>query len=131
VHLVEEPPLIPPALDAFHEGTTGYDFQEDALAACYGWYETVELTLMWQELAAGTELYPERTAWYLDEIAHLAQDSTPRFNYGHCVQAVVYARGKNGLERLAATGDTPDEAIEALYQYVYEWSRLLQDGVRS
>jgi len=131
VHLMEEQPPIPLALDSFHEGGTGYDSREDALAACYGWYEAAELTQRWQKLAARTELYPERTAWYLDEIAHFVGDNTPRFNFGHCVQAVVYARGKNGLECLAATGETLDEAIRALYQCVYEWSRLLQDGVRS
>jgi hypothetical protein len=131
VHLVEEPPPIPPALDAFCEGETGYDHREAALTACYAWYEAAELTEVWQALAAHTELYPERTAWYLDEIACLVGDNPPRFHYGLCVQAVVYTRGLNGLERLVATGATPDEAIEALYQRVYEWSRMLQDGIGS
>jgi hypothetical protein len=131
VHLVEEPPPIPLALDSFHEGGTGYDSREDALAACYAWYEAAELLKSWQELAAGTELYPERNTWYLDEIAHLLGDNTPCFHYGLCVQVVVHARGKNGLECLAAMGTTPDEAIEALYQCVYEWSRMLQDEVYS
>jgi hypothetical protein len=39
---------------------------------------------------------------------------------------VVLARGKDSIEVIAATGNTPDEAIETLYQCVYEWSRMLQ-----
>jgi hypothetical protein len=134
VHLVEEPPLIPPALDSYYAGGTGYDCREEALAACYAWHEVPELTKHWQELAAHTELYPERNAWYLDEITHLVGENIPRFHYGLCVQAVVCAKpaqGKSGLECITATGDTPDEAIEALYKYVYEWSRMLHDRVCS
>jgi hypothetical protein len=89
------------------------------------------LTKSWQELAAHTELYPERNAWYLDEIAHLVGDNTQCFHYGLRVQAAIYARCQNGLVCLAVTGDTPDEAIEALYQRVYEWSRMLQDEICS
>jgi hypothetical protein len=131
VHVVEDDPLIPPALDAFLEGEAGYLCREEALAACQACYEAAELTEVWQELAARTELYPERNAWYLDEIAHLAGDDTPRLHYGLSVQAEVCVRGKNGLERIAATGDTPDEALEALYQHVYKWSSMLQDEVCS
>jgi len=125
VYLLEELPLIPPALDSSHHKQSGYLCREEARTACHIWYEAAELTQEWWELAARSELYPERTAWYLDEIAHLAGDDTPRLHYGLSVHAVVRARGKNGQEIIAATGNSPDEAIEALYQCVYEWSRVL------
>ncbi len=32
--------------------------------------------------------------------------------------------GTNGLERIAATGTTPDEVIEAHNPRVYVWSRM-------
>jgi hypothetical protein len=38
------------------------------------------------------------------------------------VQVVVLAAGNNTVEAIAAKGDTHDEAIETLYQRVYEWS---------
>jgi hypothetical protein len=126
VYLLEDPPLIPPALDSFDDQRSGYLCREEARDACHTWCEAAELTQEWWELAARTELYPERTVWYLDEIARLTGDDTPLLHHGLPVQAVVHARGKNGLEIIAATGDTPDEAIEALYQCVYEWSRMLQ-----
>ena len=126
VALLEDPPPIPPARDSFREEVSGYLCREEARDACHAWYETEVLTQEWQKLAARTELYPERTAWYLDEIAHLVGDDPPRLHCGLSVQIVVSARGKNGLESIAATSDTPDEAIEILYQHVYEWSRMLQ-----
>jgi hypothetical protein len=126
VYLLEDPPLIPPALDSSHDQLSGYLCREEALTACHTWCEAAELTQEWRRLAARTELYPERNAWYLDEIAHLAGDDTPRLHCAISVQAVVLARGNDSLEVIAATGNTPDEAIETLYQRVYEWSWKLQ-----
>jgi hypothetical protein len=126
VSLLEDPPPIPPALDSFHEEVSGYLCREEARDACYAWYETEELIQVWRKVAARTELYPERTAWYLDEIAHLAGDDAPLLDHGLSVQAMVCAQGKNGLEVIAATGNTPDEAIESHNPRVYEWSRMLQ-----
>jgi len=45
------------------------------------------------------------------------------------VHAVVLARqtaGNDCTQVIAAKGSTPDEAIETLYQRVYEWSWKLQ-----
>ena len=56
----------------------------------------------------------------------LAGGDTPRLHCGISVHAMVLARRTTGIEVITATGDTPDEAIEALYQCVYEWSRMLQ-----
>ena len=127
-YVLVDPPLIPPALDSFHERGPDYDCREGALAACNAWCEVAELLellvllVYWRGLAACTELYPERNAWYLDEIARLAGDDTPRLRRGISVYAVVLAAGIESVEVIAATGNTPDEAIETLYQRVYEWS---------
>ena len=83
IDVLEISPLIPPALDTLHDSEPGYVCREEAIEACRSWCEAVALTEYWRGLAARTELYPERNAWYLDE------------------------------------------AIETLYQRVYEWSRKL------
>jgi hypothetical protein len=118
ISLVEQPP-------------SGYLCREEALAACHAWYEEAELTQEQRKLGARTELYPERNVWYLEEIMRLTGGDAPRLHCGLSIQAMVQARGKDGLESITATGATPDEAIEALYQHVYEWSRILQDEVCS
>jgi hypothetical protein len=128
----EGSPLIPPALDSFQERRPGYDCREEAIEACLAWREAVELPLCWRELAARTELYPERNVWYLDEMVQLAGgDDTPRLHCGVSAQAVVLARGHDRMEVIAATGDTPDEAIETHNPRVYEWSRRPQAIARA
>jgi hypothetical protein len=122
VYLLEDPPLIPPAFDSFHDQRSGYICREEALEACHAWCEEAELTEEWRGLAARTELYPERNAWYLDEMVQLAGDDTPHLHCGISVQAVVLATGNNTVEVIAAIGNTPDEAMETFYQRVYEWS---------
>jgi hypothetical protein len=127
VYRVETSPLIQPARDSLHERVPGYTCREEAIEAFSAWNETCKLTQDWRWLAALTEVYPERNAWYLDEIVRLpGGDDTPHLHYGISVQAMVLARGTDSIEVITATGDTPDEAIEALYQCVCEWSRMLQ-----
>ena len=122
--LEESEAFIPPALPPCHDPAQGYDLREEAIEACHAWLEAAELPQEWQGLAARTEVYPERNAWYIDEIAHLAGgDDTPRLHCGTSVHAVVFVQqttGYNGTRIIAARGDTPDEAIETLYQRVYE-----------
>jgi hypothetical protein len=127
IDILEGSPLIPPALDSLHDPEPGHDCREEAIEACRSWCEAVELTEYWRGLAALTELYSERNSWYLDEIEQLAGgDDTLHLHCGISVQAVVLARGNDGVEVIAASEDTPDEAIETLYQRVYEWSRKQQ-----
>ncbi len=124
VYILDGSPLIPPALDSFHDPGQGYVCREEALEACHVWCEVAELIEVWRALAARTELYPERNAWYLDEIEQLAGDDTLQFRCGIPVHALVLARQTAGNDSVAvidATGNTPDEAIETLYQHVYEW----------
>ena len=132
IDILEGSPLIPPALDSLHDPEPGHDCREEAIEACRSWCEAVELTEYWRGLAAWTELYPERNSWYLDEIEQLAgRDDTPHLHCGISVQAMVLARNDDRSEVITATGDTPDEAIETLYQRVYEWSRKLQTSASS
>ena len=127
VYILERSPHIHPARNSLHKRVPGYTCREEAIEAFYAWNETCELTQNWRWFAALTEVYPERNAWYLDEIVQLTGgDDTPHMHYGISVQAMVLARGIDGIEVITATGDTPDEAIETLYQRVYEWSRMLQ-----
>jgi hypothetical protein len=133
INVMDGSPLIPPARDTFHDPEPGYVCREEAIEA---WREAVELTEYWRGLAACTELYPERNVWFLDEIEQLAGgDDTTYLHCGISVQAVVLARQTardiDSVEVIAATGDTPDEAIETLYQRVYEWSRKLQTNASS
>ena len=81
VYVLERSPLIPPALDSFRDPGSGYDCREEAIEACRAWCETFELSGDWRWLAARTELYPERNAWYLDEIVQLTNgDDTPHLH---------------------------------------------------
>ena len=113
--------LIPPALAQRSEACQGYGCRKEAIEACYAWHEAAALPVQWQTLAASTEVYPERNAWYLEEIARLTGDSTPRLSCGIDVSAVVMTdrSGSNGV--ITAVGTTIDEAVEALYQRVYRW----------
>ena len=121
VYILKGSPLIPPALDSLNEPGQGYDCREAAIEAYHAWCEAAELPLYWRGLAARTELYPERNAWYLDEIVQMAGDDTPWLRCGISVYAVVLAAGIESVEIIDATANTPDEAIEILYQHVYEW----------
>jgi hypothetical protein len=126
VYLLKGSPLIPPALDSLNEPGQGYNCREAAVEASRAWREAAELPLYWRGLAARTELYPERNAWYLDEMVQLAGGDILRLRCGISVYAVVLARGNDCREAIAATGDTPDEAIETHDPRVYEWSRRPQ-----
>ncbi len=123
VYILKGSPLIPPALDSLNEPGQGYNCREAAVEAYRAWREAAELPLYWRGLAARTELYPERNAWYLDEMVQLAGDDIPRLCCGISVYAVVLAAGIESVEIIDATANTPDEAIETLYQRVYEWFR--------
>lgn len=120
VHLIDGPPDIPPALE--HDPAAGYQRREEAIAACWAWHEAVILPFEWQALARQVEVYPERTAWYLDEIAHLTGNNRSVWRAGTVALAVVSTAQPFEQETIiTANGANPDEAIENLYQHVYEW----------
>ncbi len=113
--------IVPAALDQHSDVCQGYGCREEAIEAYRAWHEAAVLPIVWQTLAASTEVYPERNAWYLEEIARLAGDSIPRLSCGIDVSAVVMTDrfGSNGF--IAVAGTTIDETVEALYQRVYRW----------
>ncbi len=113
--------IVPAALGQHSDVCQGYGCREEAIEAYRAWHEAAVLPIVWQTLAASTEVYPERNAWYLEEIARLAGDSIPRLSCGIDVSAVVMTDrfGSNGF--IAVAGTTIDETVEALYQRVYRW----------
>jgi hypothetical protein len=123
--------LIPPAVEPCHHPAQGYASREDAREACHAWHEAAVLEVQWQILASHTEVYPERNAWYLEEIAHLTGNGTPLLACGTDVYAVLIADRSGCDEVISATGMTIDEAIETLYQCVYAWSCQHQGSTRA
>ena len=113
--------IVPAALDQRSDVRQGYGCREEAIEAYRAWHEAAVLPIVWQTLAASTEVYPERNAWYLEEIARLTGDSTPRLSCGIDVSAVVMTDRFGSNSFIAAAGTTIDEAVEALYQRVYRW----------
>ena len=121
VRLIDGLPDIPPALD--HDPEAGYPLREKAIAACWAWHEAAILPFEWQALAGQIEVYPERTAWYLDEIARLTGNERSVWRSGTFAFAVVNTAQPSEQETIiTAHGANPDEAIENLYQRVYEWA---------
>ncbi|MBV9688466.1 MAG: hypothetical protein JO202_02025 [Ktedonobacteraceae bacterium] len=112
--------FLPPAVEPLHDPAEGYSCREEALEACHAWHEATTLSVQWQVLAAQTEVYPERNAWYVDEIVQLIGEGTPTMICGSdAIAAVMVWHPSRKL--LTARGCTPDEAIERLYQEVSTW----------
>jgi len=111
----------PTALELLQEPEQeGYGSLEEAIAAGRAWLEAAGLPARWRALAAHTEVYPERNAWYLEEILHLA-GAIPMIGTGVAdAYAVIIVRSRGSSYVLDAAGASPDEAIEALYQRVYD-----------
>ncbi len=121
VSLIDEPYVVPPALDPLADSTAGYAERDEAVAACWAWHEATVLSADWYMLAMSTEVYPERNSWYLEEMARLIGDTRVRIfaTYGF---ATVMAMPSGVDEVIMARGMTRDETIVNLYQLVYEWS---------
>jgi len=81
----------------------------------------VSLPTQWERLSAHIEAYPERNAWYLDEIAHMTGGSLLLVTATLEAVAVVVAELHPGVKIISAAGVTRDEAIEQLYQHVHAW----------
>jgi hypothetical protein len=116
---------IPPALASqpCHDPQKGYSSRKKALEACCAWDEAIRLSVQWNILAAHTEVYPERNAWYLDEIAQMTDGSSTLVTCTIDVTALVIVELRQEVQVMVTVGLTPDEAIEHLYDKVYEWWR--------
>ncbi len=114
---------IPPALESLscHDLQKGYTSRQKALEACCAWDEEISLPVQWEVLAAHIEAYPERNAWYLEEIAHMTGGSPLLVTATIEAVAVAVAELHPGVKVISAAGVTLDEAIEQLYQQVNDW----------
>jgi hypothetical protein len=114
--------IIPTAVDPLMNPSESYQDRETAISACHAWHEAAVAPVYWNRLTAHTEIYPERNIWYREEIARLTGDAAVSLFSGtdvHAVTSIITGRGDMVLDVITTT---PDEAIEALYQRVYEWS---------
>lgn len=114
---------IPPALavQVADDPKQGYLSRAQAVAACCAWDEEIRLSVVWETHAAHIEAYPERNAWYLEEIAYLTGGSPVLATTTVEAIAVVVIELHPGVQVISAAGITLDEAIEQLYRQVYEW----------
>ena len=114
---------IPPALESklCHDPKRGYNSRKQALEACRAWDEEISLPVQWEMLAAHIEAYPERNAWYLEEIAQMTGASFLLVTSTLEAVAVVVVELHPGVKLIEASGVTRDEAIEQLYQHVHAW----------
>jgi hypothetical protein len=122
VSLIDEPHMVPPALDPLFDSAEGYEDRDEAVAACWAWHEATVLLENWHLLAMYSEVYPERNSWYLEEIARLIGSDTHMHIFAPYGFATVMTMPHGGDEVLMARGMTRDETIANLYQLVYEWS---------
>jgi hypothetical protein len=114
---------IPPALTLSpgHDSKQGYPSRAQAVAACCAWDEEISLSVQWETLAAHIEAYPERNAWYLEEIAQMTGGSPVLLTATLEALAVAIVEQYPGVQVISARGLTRDEAIEHLYQQVSAW----------
>ena len=114
---------IPPALalSPCQDSKRGYPSRAQAVAACCAWDEAIHLSVAWETQAAHIEAYPERNAWYLEEIAWMTGGSPVLVTTTVEAIAAVVIELHPGVQVISASGITLDEAIEYLYQQVYEW----------
>jgi hypothetical protein len=122
VSLIDEPLVVPPALDPLFDSTAGYEDRDEAVAACHAWHEATALPADWHLLAMYSEVYPERNSWYLEEIARLIGNDAQVHIFASYGFATVIAMPYGVDEVIMARGMTRDETIANLYQLVYEWS---------
>jgi hypothetical protein len=109
----------PMKMDAMQKGMA-VGATEEVIAACRAWLEGAGVPVRLRALAAHTEVYPERNVWYLEEILNLV-GAIPLVGVGLAdAYAIVIVRDSGRSYLLDAIGTSPDEAIEALYQRVYD-----------
>ncbi|HLG79134.1 MAG TPA: hypothetical protein VFA09_03080 [Ktedonobacteraceae bacterium] len=122
-----ETSAIPPALpvQSCADQEQGYPSRQQALDACCAWDEAIRLSVEWERLAASTEVYPERNAWYREEIAQMLGGSHVLVLTTLEAMAAVVIKHP-GIQVISARGITPDEALECLYEQVYACA-LLQE----
>jgi len=110
------------------EGVVSFAQRTQALQYCQREKEAFDLLWQWQQRACQAELYPERNAWYRDEIERLAHSGNCSLFLSretvdcHCVGDEVYAsiwvHLAKTYQAIRAKAPTIDEALVALYEQV-------------
>ena len=109
---------IPPAQGPFHrQGVVSFSKHHHALAFCHRNQEEFGVLWHWQEVAARTEAYPERNAWYREEIRELAK----AFPHVHVsgTEAYAHVSFRDGTW-CSVFAPNVDEMWKQLYERVYE-----------
>ncbi len=115
---------IPYALGPRHtQGVVSFQRYRDALEFCHRKQEGYRLWYQWDALAAHTELYPERNAWYRDEIVTMTSGTFPwdrlpqvETSGTSIVYGSVFLKGTHCF----VSAPTIDDAWERLYECVCE-----------
>ncbi len=117
--------LIPFASGPHHrEGVVSFTSRK--LAEDYCWRLDESFSVLWNiaKDAWARELFPERNAWYRDQLTQLVRKQSP---YSSCAvyingtfEAVTAAIYLDNTERVGVECPTIDDAIEALYHEVCE-----------
>ncbi|MBA2680537.1 MAG: hypothetical protein H0U76_19345 [Ktedonobacteraceae bacterium] len=113
---------IPYALGPQHtRGIVSLKRYRDALDFCYRKQEGYSLWYQWEVLKARTELYPERNAWYRDEIVTMTGGRLPggrlpqvEASGTYTVYGSVFLKGTHCF----VSAPTIDDAWERLYECV-------------
>ena len=102
--------FVPPALTPASrpDPQKGYGSRKKALEACRRWNEDVTLPVQWDILTAHIEAYPERNAWYLDEIAQMTGGGHVLVTCGVDATALVIAKLHPAVQVIAEVGVGPD-----------------------
>ena len=110
---------VPPALGPRHmEGKISFRTYRAAFDFCHRMNEGYGLPCDWNELTAQTELYPERNAWYRDEIVALVNVRPLVETSSSSAYGSVFPRGG---AHCFVTAPTIDEAWVRLYASVCEY----------
>lgn len=100
-------------------GVISFRTRREALDFCHRYQETFDLRWQWQKLATKSEIYPERNAWYQEEIAQHSTWGPPNISPSvSTVYASVYLHSENPLSSFhcAIWGDDIDDAYVRLYE---------------
>ncbi|GCE04776.1 hypothetical protein [Dictyobacter aurantiacus] len=107
---------IPTALGPRHTtGLISFPTYADAINFCHRKREASKLCVQWEAEATRCEVYPERNAWYADEIQALTGEAPRIRRFSFEVQAIVTC--KDGIV-YGVDALTIDEAMIRLYESV-------------
>ncbi len=87
-----------------------------AYSYCQRYHEECSVLSRWEQVRAETEVYPERTAWYREALREVGADCLSIDRVANMASCSTFVHSTY----YAAQAGTVDEAVEMLYQQVYE-----------